>query len=75
MYDSSLHSVSTSLAVLQYFHGSTVVLPRQYCSTDEEVLELDKTLSISSFLSEYNHRPFHQSVVAVLQVQEISLGR
>ena len=67
--------LSTSLAVLQYFHGSTVVLPRQYFSTAKEVLGLDKTLSISSFLSGYNHRLFHQSVVAVLKVQVLSLGR
>lgn len=67
--------LSTSLAVLQYFHGSTVVLRRQYFSTAKEVLGLDKSLSISSFLSEYNHRLFHQSVVAVLKVQVLSLGR
>ena len=54
---------------------STVVLPRQYCSTAKEVLELDKTLSISSFLLEYSLRLFHQSAVAVLKVQELSLGR
>lgn len=59
----------------EYFPCSTVVLRRQYCSTSKEVLELDKTLSISSFLSGYNHRLFHQSVVAVLQVQVLSLGR
>ena len=67
--------LSTSLAVLQYFHGSTVVLPRQYFSTAKEVLGLDKTLSISSFLSGYNHRLFHQSTVAVLLVWVLSLGR
>lgn len=39
-------------------HGSTVVLRRQYFSTAKEVLGLDKSLSISSFLSEYNHRLF-----------------
>ena len=66
---------STSPSVLQYFHGSTVVLRRQYFSTAKEVLGLDKSLSISSFLSEYNHRLFHQSVVAVLKVQVLSLGR
>ena len=54
---------------------STVVLRRQYFSTAKEVLGLDKSLSISSFLSEYNHRLFHQSVVAVLKVQVLSLGR
>ena len=59
----------------EYFLCSTPVLRRQYCSTDEEVLELDKTLSISSFLSVYNHRLFHQSVVAVLKVQVLFLGR
>ena len=32
--------VSTSLAVLQYFLESTVVLPLQYCSTFVEVLVL-----------------------------------
>lgn len=66
----------------EYFPCSTSVLsrqycstPRQYCSTALEVLGLDKTLSISSFLSEYNHRLFHQSTVAVLKVQVLSLGR
>ena len=59
----------------EYFPCSTSVLSRQYCSTALEVLELDKTLSISSFLSGYNHRLFHQSAVAVLKVQELSLGR
>ena len=34
------HKFSTSLAVLQYFPESTVVLPLQYCSTFLEVLVL-----------------------------------
>lgn len=61
--------------MFEYFPCSTSVLRRQYFSTAKEVLGLDKSLSISSFLSEYNHRLFHQSVVAVLKVQVLSLGR
>lgn len=38
------HPISTFLKVLQYFHSSTSVLPRQYWSTGKEVLATIKGL-------------------------------
>lgn len=59
----------------QYFPCSTLVLPRQYCSTFKEVLKSDKMLLISSFLLSCSRLLFRQSGAAALPVTELFPGK